>query len=55
MILAVMVFLGASVRLSNLVPGNIIAPLYCAIGAALLTAAIYYVMSFVAVCRQLEV
>jgi len=52
-IIAVMVFLGAAIRLSQFVPGFVIAPFYCGLGLSLITAACYYVVTFVATCDYL--
>jgi hypothetical protein len=52
-ILAVMVVFGAAVRLSGLVPGFLIAPFYGGIGLALITAAVYYAVTYVAICDEL--
>ncbi|MDR1712918.1 MAG: hypothetical protein LBR39_02020 [Coriobacteriales bacterium] len=52
-ILALMVFLGASIRLSQMVPGNLIASFYSGLGLALIVAAVYYVTSYLAVCKEL--
>lgn len=54
-LIAVMIVLGAAVRLSGLVPGFIIAPFYSGLGLALLTAAVYYVVTYVAICDELVV
>jgi hypothetical protein len=52
-ILAVMIGLGAAVRLSGLVPDPIIALFYSGLGLALITAAIYYTITYIAVCDEL--
>ncbi|MDR2109176.1 MAG: hypothetical protein LBP28_06940 [Coriobacteriales bacterium] len=52
-VLAVMVGLGAAVRFSGLVPGTIIAPFYSGLGMALITTAIYYAATFIAICDEL--
>lgn len=52
-IIVVMVFLGAAIRLSDFVPGYFIAPFYCGLGLSLITAACYYVATFVASCDYL--
>jgi hypothetical protein len=54
-ILAVMIVVGTSVRLSGLVPGAVIASLYSGIGLALITAAVYYAVTYVAICDELVV
>jgi hypothetical protein len=53
LILAVMVVLGAAVRISGLVPAFIIAPFYSGLGLALITAAICYLVTYVAICDEL--
>jgi hypothetical protein len=50
-----MVFLGAAVRLSGLVPGQVIAFFYSGLGAALISAGIYSAVTYVAVCDGLLV
>ena len=52
-ILLVMIGIGASVRISGLVPGNIIAFFYSGLGMALVTAAIFYIVTYVALCEEL--
>ncbi|MDR2672697.1 MAG: hypothetical protein LBC35_05330 [Coriobacteriales bacterium] len=54
-ILAVMVGFGATVRLSGLVPDPIIAALYSGLGLALITSAVYYAVTYVAICDELNV
>ena len=54
-ILFVMIGIGASVRISGLVPTNIIAFFYSGLGAALITAAIFYIVTYVALCKELTV
>jgi hypothetical protein len=54
-ILAIMVFLGAAIRISGLVPGFIIAFFYSGLGLALITSAVYYVVTYVATCDELRV
>ena len=53
-IMAVMIFLGASVRMAGFVPDAIIALFYCGLGAALVIAGIYLIVSYVSVCDELE-
>jgi hypothetical protein len=53
-IMAVMIGLGAAVRLSELVPGFIIAFFYSGLGLALITSGIYYVVSYIALCDELK-
>jgi hypothetical protein len=52
-ILAVMMVFGVAVRISGLVPGGIIALFYSGLGLALITAAIYYTVTYVATCDEL--
>jgi hypothetical protein len=52
-LLAVMVGLGVAVRISGLVPGSIIAPVYGGLGMALITAAAYYLVTYIAICDEL--
>jgi hypothetical protein len=52
-ILVVMVFFGAAVRMSGFVPGQLIASFYSGLGTALITAAIYYAVAYVALCEEL--
>jgi hypothetical protein len=54
-LLAVMIGLGVAVRLSGLVPGAIIAWFYCGLGLALVTAALYYAVTYIAICDELTV
>jgi len=53
-ILLVMIGIGASVRISGLVPGEIIAFFYSGLGTALIIAAIFYIVTYVAVCEELS-
>jgi hypothetical protein len=53
-IMAVMIGLGAAVRLSELVPGFIIAFFYSGLGLALITSGVYYVVSYIALCDELK-
>jgi len=48
LIMLVMVFLGTAVRLSTFVPGPVIASFYCGLGAALVLAGFYPLISFIA-------
>jgi hypothetical protein len=52
-IMLVMVGLGFTVRFSGMVPAPAIASFYSGLGAALITAAIFYVVNYVAVCEEL--
>ena len=52
-IIAVMVFLGAAVRVSQMVPGAAIASFYCGLGTALIISAIYYLTTYIALCEEL--
>jgi uncharacterized membrane protein YkvI len=52
-IMAVMILLGVTVRISGLVPDNIIAPFYTGLGLALLVSALYYLVTYIAVCDEL--
>jgi hypothetical protein len=52
-ILAVMVGIGASVRISGLVPGAAIALFYSGLGLALITAAVRYTVTYIAICDEL--
>ena len=54
-IIAVMVFLGAAVRLSQMVPNPAIASFYSGLGAALISSSIYYLVTFIAICEELVV
>jgi len=54
-IIAVMVFLGASVRISQLIPDSAIASFYSGLGMALVISSIYYLVTFVAICNELVV
>ena len=54
-IIAVMVFLGAAIRASMLVPGPGIASFYSGLGMALIVSAIYYLVTYVAICDELIV
>ncbi|MDR0501103.1 MAG: hypothetical protein LBG97_07710 [Coriobacteriales bacterium] len=54
-ILAVMIFLGAAVRMSGFVPGQIIGFFYTGLGIALIIAGVYYATTFVAICDNLIV
>jgi hypothetical protein len=47
-LIVIMIWLGAVIRISGLIPGMIIAPFYSGIGLALLTCAVYYIVSYVA-------
>jgi hypothetical protein len=51
--IAVMIGLGLTVRLSGLVPDPAIAAFYSGLGLALLTAAVYYVATYVGCCDGL--
>jgi hypothetical protein len=51
--IAVMIGLGAAVRLSSLVPDPVIAAFYSGLGLALFTSAVYYVATYVACCDGL--
>jgi hypothetical protein len=55
LILAIMIGLGAAVRISGLVPGFAIALFYSGLGLALMTAAVYYVVTYIAICDELVV
>jgi hypothetical protein len=46
-ILAIMIGIGASVRLSGLVPGQFIASFYCGLGFALVAAAVYFTTTYI--------
>jgi len=50
----VMIGIGASVRISGLVPGEIIAFFYGGLGTALIVAAIFYIVTYVALCEELS-
>jgi putative exporter of polyketide antibiotics len=52
-LLAVMMVLGIAIRLSGLVPDPLIALFYSGLGLALITAAIYYTVTYIAVCDEL--
>jgi len=52
-IIAVMVFLGAAIRISLLVPEPAIASFYSGLGLALLASSIYYIVTYVAICDEL--
>jgi hypothetical protein len=54
-ILAVMIGLGAAIRISGLVPDFAIALFYSGLGLALVTAAIYYVVTYISICDELVV
>jgi hypothetical protein len=54
-ILAVMVVFGAAIRLSELVPGTIIALFYSGLGLALITAAVFYAVTYIAICDELVI
>lgn len=54
-IMAVMIGLGVSVRLSGLVPDPAIASFYTGLGAALLVCVVYYLVTYIAVCDELAV
>ena len=54
-IIAVMVFLGAALRVSLLVPEPAIASFYSGLGLALLASSIYYIVTYVAVCDELVI
>ena len=47
MVIAVMVFLSAAIRVSTLVPESIIAAFYCGLGAALVLAGSYPLITFI--------
>jgi hypothetical protein len=53
-IMAVMIFLGASVRMAGFLPDAVIALFYCGLGAALIIAGIYLIVSYVSVCDELQ-
>jgi len=52
-ILAVMIVIGLSVRVSGLVPESIIAFFYTGLGAALVMAALVYIIVYLAKCEEL--
>jgi len=52
-ILAIMVFLGAAIRMLGVVPGTIIGFFYTGLGTALITAAVFYIVNYIAVCDEL--
>ena len=52
-IIAIMIGLGMSVRISGLVPPDIIAFFYTGLGSALITSAIVYIVTYVAICDEL--
>jgi len=52
-ILLLMVGMGASARISGLIPEYIIAFFYSGLGAALVIAAIIYIITYVAICEEL--
>jgi hypothetical protein len=54
-ILAVMIGLGAAIRISGLVPDFAIALFYSGLGFALVTAAVYYVVTYISICDELVV
>jgi hypothetical protein len=54
-ILAVMIGLGVAVRVSGLVPDFAIALFYGGLGLALVTAAVYYVVTYISTCDELVV
>ena len=54
-IVAVMVFLGATIRISQMVPGPAIASFYCGLGTALIISAAYYLTTYIAICEELVV
>jgi len=54
-IMAVMIFLGAALRISLLIPDAAIACFYSGLGVALIASSIYYMVTFVATCEQLVV
>ena len=54
-IIAVMVFLGAAIRISLLVPEPAIASFYSGLGLALLASSIYYIVTYVAICDELVI
>ena len=51
-VLAVMVGIGLSVRISDLVPESIIAFFYTGLGFALMMAAIVYIVTYLAYCEE---
>jgi hypothetical protein len=52
-ILAVMIGLGVAVRVSGLVPDFAIALFYGGLGLALVTSAVYYVVTYISTCDEL--
>ena len=54
-IMAVMIFLGAALRISLLLPDTAIACFYSGLGTALIASSIYYMVTFVATCEQFVV
>jgi hypothetical protein len=54
-LIAVMIGLGAAIRLSGLVPGYAIAPFYSGLGLALITAAAYYAVTYISICDELTI
>lgn len=52
-LMAVMIGLGAFIRLSGLVPGDIIEFFYAGLGSALVVAAVYDAVTYIAVCDEL--
>ena len=52
-IILVMIGIGISVRISELVPPEIIAFFYSGLGSALITAAIVYILTYIAICEEL--
>jgi hypothetical protein len=53
LILVIMIGMGVIVRFSGLVPNAVIAAFYCGLGSALITAAIFYLVSYLALCEEL--
>ena len=52
-IMAVMIFLGAAVRVSQVLPDSAIASFYGGLGVALVASSVYYMVTFIASCEQL--
>ena len=52
-LLVIMVGFGTAVRLSGMVPASLISPFYSGLGLALLTAAVHYLVTYVATCDEL--
>jgi hypothetical protein len=52
-IIIVMVFLGAAIRISSLVPGPAIASFYSGLGTSLIISGIYYLVTYIAICAEL--